>query len=114
MLKVRFLNRFKVFKWRVLRGVFPTRIRLQDRGVPCTDGYPQCEARYKIDWHQACGIKLQVICHVNVVVQLVREALSQWKSIRAKDNQGVQHVHHDTVNESSTCDHFLMLFYSYV
>jgi len=39
-------QRVKVFLWRAMRGVLPTRIPLQDRGVPCTYCCPFCETNY--------------------------------------------------------------------
>ena len=42
-------QRVKVFLWQALRGVLPTRMRLQDRGVPCTDCFPHYESSYKND-----------------------------------------------------------------
>jgi hypothetical protein len=44
------VQRIKVFLWRALRGVLPTRMRLQDKGVPCTHSCPFCETNYE-DWH---------------------------------------------------------------
>ena len=44
-----------MFLWRALRGGLPTRMRLQDRGVPCTDSCPFCETNYENDWHVFIG-----------------------------------------------------------
>jgi len=48
-------KRVKVFLWRAVRGVLPTRMRLQDKGVPCTDCCPFCETNYENDWHVFIG-----------------------------------------------------------
>jgi ribonuclease HI len=48
-------QRVKVFLWRAVRGVLPTRMRLQDKGVPCTDCCPFCETNYENDWHVFIG-----------------------------------------------------------
>jgi len=53
--KMKLPQRVKVFLWRALRGVLPTRMRLQDKGVPCTDSCPHCETNYENDWHVFIG-----------------------------------------------------------
>jgi len=55
MWKMHIPQRIKVFLWRVLRGVLPTRMRLQDKGVQCTDSCPFCETNYENDWHVFIG-----------------------------------------------------------
>ena len=55
MWKMRIPQKCKVFLWRVLRGVLPTCMRQQDRGVPCSDIFPHCETNYENDWHMFIG-----------------------------------------------------------
>jgi len=57
----------KVFLWKALRGVLPTRMRLQDKGVPCTDNYPFCQTNYENDWNVFIGCE---------------EAKSVWQTTR--------------------------------
>jgi len=38
-----------------LRGVLPTRMRLQDRGVYSSDCCPHCETNYENDWYVFIG-----------------------------------------------------------
>jgi len=51
MWKMKIPQKIKVFLWRALQGVLPTRMRLQDKGVPCTDSCPFCQTNYENDWH---------------------------------------------------------------
>lgn len=44
MWKIRVSQRRKVFLWRELRGVLPTHVSLQVRGIPCSDICPHCES----------------------------------------------------------------------
>jgi hypothetical protein len=37
--------------WRVSRGCLPTRMRLQDKHVPCPVLCPLCHEAYEDDWH---------------------------------------------------------------
>nr|KYP39960.1 Putative ribonuclease H protein At1g65750 family [Cajanus cajan] len=34
----------RIFLWRLLRGCIPTRLNLQQKGVPCTSSFPHCSA----------------------------------------------------------------------
>jgi len=43
--------RMKVFLWRAERGCLPTRQRLQQRGVNCTDKCEYCTSNYENEWH---------------------------------------------------------------
>lgn len=58
MWRLRIPQRIKVFPWRALRGVLPTRIKLQEKCVPCTRiRCPHCETNYENDWHVVIGCK---------------------------------------------------------
>jgi hypothetical protein len=48
-------QRIKIFLWRIVRGCFPARDRLQRRGVQCTDACPFCENHYENEWHLFLG-----------------------------------------------------------
>jgi hypothetical protein len=44
-------QRVKIFVWRIVRGCLPTRDRLQQKRVQCTDLCPHCESTYENEWH---------------------------------------------------------------
>jgi len=44
-------QRMKVFLWRAARGCLPTRQRLQQRVVNCTDKCEYCTSNYENEWH---------------------------------------------------------------
>jgi hypothetical protein len=48
--------------WRICRGCLPTRVRLQDRHVPCPIACPLCDYETEDDWHILCDcvVSLQV------------------------------------------------------
>jgi hypothetical protein len=44
-------QKMKVFLWRVARGCLPTRERLQQKGVNCTNNCEHCQHNFENEWH---------------------------------------------------------------
>lgn len=44
-------QRVKVVVWRMLNGCLPRCMRLQDKGVDCSNNCPYCENHYENEWN---------------------------------------------------------------
>jgi hypothetical protein len=49
--KLKIPQKMKVFLWRMARGCLPTRQRLQQKGVNCSDRCVFCQSNFENDWH---------------------------------------------------------------
>lgn len=65
-------NKFKILIWRIVRGCFPTRCRLQQKGVQCTEFCPMCSEFPENEWHLFFGF---------YKAQQVWEAAALWNLI---------------------------------
>nr|KYP48093.1 Transposon TX1 uncharacterized [Cajanus cajan] len=44
-------NTMKIFLWRIARGCLPSRMNLQQRGIPCTSLCAHCSLNQENEWH---------------------------------------------------------------
>ncbi|MCH82487.1 RNA-directed DNA polymerase (Reverse transcriptase), partial [Trifolium medium] len=102
MWKLKIPQRVKIFLWRMLMGCLPTRVRLQSKGVDCSENCPHCENNFENEWHLFIGChKAKLVWEGaglwNMIENLTQNALSFNDLIFSVFKQQQQHVIIDTI-----------------
>jgi ribonuclease HI len=86
--------------WRICRGCLPTRLRLQEKHVPCPLSCPLCNQAFEDDWHvifscnvtaqarQAAGLEQSLLHHFQQAGS-VRDAIFAICSAESRETAGM-------------------------